>query len=442
MLEHECTTLAGLRQWFDSMPSDIIFRGQRRHFGEDGKTGLTSSFSRTNCATPLMFKWIHYTKDLLRGMSNSKYEDVNDEFSQALLQHYGWRSFYIDVTSNFSVAAWFASHTFNMKPFISAVEDCHEHCIQLTHQNASYSLGNELGHIYGFCRSTLEENGIGVVDLSILKPLDFIPRYSKQHAMLLGPLRETISSSLIHAHLKCPASILAEAAALEGFDRTEDLFPTQDEDAILDTLLRLPWTSANIDGLSIFKRGLPLPEYDLRPEKILPPHNAFYSPSWIADDRGGDELPFTMATFIRVPEDIFYSQPTPTSQRLEKVTRLLRERRCIAIETDGILRFPEFSDDSVYGKGVFICLVDERTAEISSIFMEHPGTIITSMGITRPWTYRLSGDGIWVRIAGSQDCPCNNPQIHFHNFWVVGSVEYLLSTGQLVEYNALDFRLE
>ncbi len=81
-----------------------------------------------------------------------------------------------------------------------------------------------------FCRSTLEENGIGVVDLSIIKPLDFIPRYSKQHAMLLGPVRETISSSLIRAHLKCPVSILAEAAALEGFDRTEDLFPTQDEE--------------------------------------------------------------------------------------------------------------------------------------------------------------------------------------------------------------------
>lgn len=171
--------------------------------------------------------------------------------------------------------------------------------------------------------------------------------------MLLGPLRETISSSLIHAHLKCPVSILAEAAAFEGFVRTEDFPLTQDEDAILDTLLGLPWTLLNKKGHPIFKRGLPLPEYDLR-EKILPPHKAFYSPLWIADDRGGDELPFKMATFIRVPEDIFYSQPTPAYQKLKKVTSLLRERRFIAIETDGILRFPEFSDDSVYGKGVFI----------------------------------------------------------------------------------------
>lgn len=440
MLEHRCTNLEELNQWLSSMPPDAIFRGQRHHHTKDGETNLSASFARHRCVPLLMFKWGHYAKDLIRVLTGSKYEEVNVELSQALLQHYGWRSFFVDLTSHFPVAAWFASHTFRSNRVVTVAEDCYESPMLLGYQNADYSLGNGDGHVYVLHRPALTERGIGIFDLAVMQPADFKARYSRQHALLLGPLDERVPAELIHAHLVCPASVLSEGAALAGFDKTGDLFPTREEDTILNILLNIPWICIlDHDNLPGFSRGLPLPEYDFRPVKTFPPQHAFYSPFWIADDRRDDEPPFKDTTFLRVPEEVFYPPPRPADQRLEKVSALLSAKRSLAIETNGIMRFPEFSNDCFYGKGVFVRLVDDETAEISSIVVEHPGMKVTAVVVTMPWTYRITGDARWTRIAGPQDCACNNDQRHVHDLWVVGSLEHLLSDGQFVERNALDF---
>ncbi len=59
-------------------------------------------------------------------------------FNQALLQHYGWRSFYVDCSACASVAAWFASHTFSQKNVIKLCEDCDELAIMMIKIRADY----------------------------------------------------------------------------------------------------------------------------------------------------------------------------------------------------------------------------------------------------------------------------------------------------------------
>jgi hypothetical protein len=55
-----------------------------------------------------MLRWCRYAKSVLdiylTGYSNPL------ESSQALLQHYGWRSFDVDCSTDPAVGTWFASH--------------------------------------------------------------------------------------------------------------------------------------------------------------------------------------------------------------------------------------------------------------------------------------------------------------------------------------------
>jgi len=135
MLEDRCANLEEVNQWLSTMPSDALFRGQTHHFSRDGKTNIETSFARHGCVPGLMQKWRHYATDLIRAMSGSRYEDVSVELSQALLQHYGWRSFFVDLTSHFSVAAWFASHSFKSGLVVSLAQDCFEEPIVLFQAN-------------------------------------------------------------------------------------------------------------------------------------------------------------------------------------------------------------------------------------------------------------------------------------------------------------------
>jgi hypothetical protein len=368
-------------------------------------------------------------------------KDITTEFSQALLQHYGWRSFYVDLTSHFPVAAWFASHTFNAESVLVYSEDCLHDTMLLGHRKAYYSSADREGHIYVLRESALTERQIGIFDLEITRPGDFSARYSRQHAFLIGPLTDGyVPPDLVYAHLVCPSSVLAQAAALSGFDKTEDLFPSREEDAILRAFLSIPWNRVE-DGCSppAFIRGLILPEYDFRHVGQYPAQNAFYTPFWIADDRVVDRPPFRSTTFLRVPEEVFYILPLPVDQKLEKISAFMRVKSSVAIETTGIVSFPEFPSASFYGKGVFLNLIDQETVEISSIIIEHPGMQITGVAVNEPWTYRINGDATWTRVSGPQDCPCNNDQRHLHNCWVVGALEHLFSEGEFVERNIFDF---
>src|SRR5688572_30167882 len=88
---------------------EYLFRGQTGHYvRHDGSVSLPSSFARHGCIPTLMMKWTFFATDLLR-LSGTATDGVAapPEFVQALLQHYGWRSFFVDLTSSAAVASWF-----------------------------------------------------------------------------------------------------------------------------------------------------------------------------------------------------------------------------------------------------------------------------------------------------------------------------------------------
>jgi hypothetical protein len=102
-----------LAAYFEQFGQVALFRGQAKEYlTQDKRSLITTSFMRNGCVPPLMLKWSHYAEAILR--THAKGFDDRDDLAtaQAILQHYGWRSFFVDATASPLVASWFASHSF------------------------------------------------------------------------------------------------------------------------------------------------------------------------------------------------------------------------------------------------------------------------------------------------------------------------------------------
>src|SRR5687768_9641214 len=105
---------AGVRLFLQKFGGHCLFRGQTDFYThENGEVSVPTTFERKGCVPPLMIKWSHYAQEALRVFRGGHDHDLSLSLSQALLQHYGWRSFFIDLTKSPEVACWFASHAFS-----------------------------------------------------------------------------------------------------------------------------------------------------------------------------------------------------------------------------------------------------------------------------------------------------------------------------------------
>src|SRR5262249_20731800 len=156
-------------------------------------------------------KWIRYAGGLLDAYVGRG--SGSDEFNQALLQHYGWRAFYIDCSANPMIAAWFASHTYQSKRQVELSEDYEERHDMLVKTYASYGFEPGEGHLYVFKRDAIAES-IGIFDLSAIKIDGFRPRPEVQSAWLLGPLRNAaVPLECFAAHIRCDREIFRDFAS-------------------------------------------------------------------------------------------------------------------------------------------------------------------------------------------------------------------------------------
>src|SRR6478736_149928 len=89
-----------------------LFRGQpNAYLDAHGTPTFQATFHRHGCVPLTTRKWTHYAGALIEHVSGGTIAPSLD-LSSALLQHYGWRSFFLDATTEPAVAAWFASHSY------------------------------------------------------------------------------------------------------------------------------------------------------------------------------------------------------------------------------------------------------------------------------------------------------------------------------------------
>ncbi|MBS0900129.1 FRG domain-containing protein [Pantoea dispersa] len=418
MEHYKLNSLDELKGILAQFEEGFLFRGQLDHFGEPNNPSIIASFDRQVCVPSETIKWMQYAGKVIDGVIG---KHVNDHcYVQAILQHYGWRSFFVDCSSSPAVSAWFASHKFTEKLGIDMCEDCGENFLWERKKFAHYNYEVGDGHLYVIDKSIGKK--VGLVDLASLTINGYLPRTEVQKAWLLGPtLGKPIPKECFVAQVTADRSIFREYAAMHGFKDTDSIFPPATKDPILKALLGLPWRE--IESIRdpefmvpVFKRALDLPEYQTSFEKIASPSTAFYRGEKISDlfnsiETGGGKV--TGGKFVDVPGIvIFGSANLNTPLRFPKIEKLLRGNNFLALEIDEIIKHPGMGYETVYQKGVGVINHAHNLIEICELVVMHPGLEMTKAGFSPGWFYLRKADGIWERHPHINECDCGNEDIH------------------------------
>ena len=440
-----------LADYFRTLGDGLLFRGQATHYVlSNGSVQLMPSQIRKGCVPPTLHKWTYYAMDAVRMFTDDATTSVNIEFVQALLQHYGWRSYYLDVTRSLAVAAWFGSHRFSSRTVLGVCDDCSGESILLEQQDATYERFDGDGHLYVLSRAAVEAAGLGVLPLCEQIRSDFTTRFGRQCAWMIGAMHGSLPEECIVAHVEAPAVVLAGVADNEGFSGVGDVFPSRNEDLWFELFLSVPWRGLpGNTNIPVFARGLELPEYDYKFVKHRDPREAFYRPFWIAERRDRfrpsseeDAIVPSLSdiTFYRVPEPVFYAVPHTGELRLPVLQRMVFERRAICIESDGIISLPERSDGHDYVKGIGVFAHEENCISVHAVILSHPGTQILGVGAKKGRFYATSEEGVWTTRAHPEQCSCDNLLRHEQHTWILAGLERALEQGSFHQIGANDFR--
>ncbi|HDW1745194.1 TPA: FRG domain-containing protein [Escherichia coli] len=395
--------------------TDVLFRGQNNRYGDPGLPSVKTSFDRHGCIPSEMLKWSRYAKNVL---STTIGHHVNDfKFIQALLQHYGWRSFYIDCSSNAAVGAWFASHQYDQQHTLEMSEDFAERPVWLRKLKARYTHSEGVGYLYILDKKAAEQ--VGLVDLASLKLEGFHPRMEAQAAWLVGPLQQTdLPQNCFLSEIKCSSEILRKYSSKNGFDTTSDLFPPITDDPILRMLLGLPWRElADVKDKSFpipaFHRALELPEYHESYVKIAWPQAAFFRGAKISQTFTSIDGDPNGCVIINVPEEALYGESDENATlHFSRIEDLINIKGSVAFEIDDLIQHVNMGHLSLYQKGIGVISRGANLFEVSELMVEHPGMDMTRVGFVRGWFYRKDENGLWAREQHTMECGCGDSRVH------------------------------
>lgn len=423
MEKHSLTSLRGLKAVLDGFGSDVLFRGQVRQFGSDEAPKMSTSFSRNGCIPPLMLRWSHSASFLLAALLGRDHREIGIEFTQAILQHYGWRSFYLDASSDSALSAWFAAHVFSSNRSIELCEDCFEDPVFLIKQKAKYDFQDGTGFLYVLSKDAMTRRGLGLVDLSSIVLPDCRPRFHIQKAWLVGPLPGDLPSDCVLASIQAPRSIFRTLAHERGFVDTVHVFPAPSEDPVLELLMSMPWKRQRPPNekkpeMRFFLQPLLFPEYHDSFQKHNPSNIAFYEGT-----RSDAQKIAPGVVVFDVPEVVVFGYASPISTGFPYLTETIRgDGRHFVFEIDSLVRRPG-NMTTEYLKGVAVTKTDGGLFSVAEFSVDHPGRQMTGCGIDLGWHYRIADDGTWVREITSDDCPCGNNSIHQHHLSMLTILE-------------------
>lgn len=424
-----CKSLEALEAAIGLSGPDALFRGQTKHFERaDGSPSLTTTFSRHGCIPDLMVKWHHYACKILKRYVQGRTDTPDLATDQAVLQHYGWRSFFLDTTGDAKVAAWFASNEYKSHKVVNLVEDCFESPVSLISEMASFEKTQGIGHLYVISRKMIRHAHIGAVHLSEIATNTGSPRYVRQDAYMVGPVDPVgLALECISYHITAPSDVLAAYAQ----DLTmETLFPSPNDDPILSELLAMPWEQINqgIGGIGFFRRSLPLPEYNQSILKHMPPSAAMYRPFWLKDVPQ-DPNDSVILSHVLCSARLYHGSSALTFE-LPHLTELLLVCDGVLVETQGLIYH---GMGSLYGKGVIVMKKGNGLVHVSELGVKHPGLQLQEFGKFPGVHFRVDESGTWHRAKHSEDCDCGDD--HHDHIHVLGRVEAGLSDGSIIKLN-------
>lgn len=432
---YEASNLAELESLMAQFGDDVLFRGQNSHYGEPGTPEVGTSFDRKGCIPSEMLKWCRYCQNVLDAFIPQYRDDF--AYQQALLQHYGWRSFYVDCTSNPGVAAWFASQSYSEESTLEISEDCHENPVWLKKRMARYDFHKGQGHLYVLSRDTVAN--VGLVDLATLTVDGSRPRTVAQSAWLIGPLRDkNLPQDCYVAQITAPREAFRDYAVTHGLTDTNTLFPSPTEDPILRALLGLPWDEIkhreSLPNLPAFRRALDLPEYHPSFVKIAPARTAFYRGAKILEVQNAIDGAGEGGIVVSIPDVVLYGSADRSAPlRFPLIDTLLDENGTVAFEADALIKLAQRGEFPLYQKGIGVLRRERDLFEVCELTVKHPGLEMTSVGFTSGWCYRRQQNGTWLREESEGECECGSEVVHGRHLSALHIAEDFLKNPD--EYN-------
>ncbi len=432
----DCQTPEELQKLFDGLAPGVLFRGQTKEYlRADGGPDLRTSFDRHGCIPSRMLKWWHYSRAILSTYVKG-FDGLTDlATDQAILQHYGWRSFFLDATADPAVACWFAANSYRSEPCGEMIEDCFEDPLFVIRQRAWYEPADDRGCIYVLSRKALRARDLQTVDLVEITTASGHHRCLAQSAFMVGPLNGPLPDDCIVTRVFAPSSVFREYAARSPELTCEALFPGSTVDPVMAALLSIPWVKREVEGdgigIDFFDRGLPLPEYDMRDIRRTGQTTAYYRRFWLADAAKPETL-LGETTFYLTEETLFHG--TGAGDLIfPNLTLLLREHTSVALEIDGLVRHPYVVSSGQYGKGIYLEGQEDGTMFLTELAVDHFGARPGGFGITRGCYFRVDDEFRWHRIEHPEQCDCGRDAHHAHPLVVAEHFEHALKEREFTQ---------
>lgn len=432
----DCQTVEELGACFDGLPPGVLFRGQTREYlRADGGPDIRTSFDRHGCIPSRMLKWWHYSRAILSTYVKG-FDGLTDlATDQAILQHYGWRSFFLDATADASVACWFAANSYRTEPCGEMIEDCSEDPLFVVRQRAWYEPADDRGCVYVLSRKALRARDLQTVDLVEITTATGRHRCLAQSAFMVGPLNGLLPDDCIVTRVFAPSSVFRAYAAQQPDLTCEALFPGPAIDPVMAALLSIPWVKREVDGdglgIDFFDRGLPLPEYEVKTIRRTGGGTAYYRRFWLADVAGPETL-LAETTFYLTDETTFHGRASG-DLIFPNLTRLLRERKSVALEIDGLVRHPYAASSGQYGKGIYLEAQEDGTMFLTELAVDHFGARPGGFGITRGCYFRVDDAFRWHRVDHVDQCDCGREAHHAHHLVVAEHFEHALKEREFTQ---------
>lgn len=430
-----CTDLGSLERALNALSPGSLFRGQRREYlRQDGGPDLRSSITREGCEPARMLKWWHCSRTILATFVKA-FDGLTDmAVDQAILQHYGWRSFFLDATSDPAVACWFAGNQYKLEPCGELIEDCWEDPVIVRRKRAWYEPADGQGCLYVISRKALRAHDLQAVDLLEITTSEGQHRCASQSAYMVGPLQINLPDDCLTTRIYAPTEVFAAFAERSNLT-TDTLFPSPTIDPVMAALLSIPWVKISAgdddvegrDSLEFFDRGLPLPEYEFRDLRRLGSSSAFYRRHWLADSvKPG--MRFAETAFYLTEETLFHGT-AKGDMSFPRLTELARSSNGVAVEIDGLVRHPYGARGSLYSKGIYIEAQPDGSILLTELGTQHPGGRPAGFGITRGIYFRPDPGDRWSRVEHPEQCGCGKELHHAHHLVVAEHFEHALTDG-------------
>lgn len=315
---------------------------------------------------------------------------------------------------------------------IELCEDYFESPVFLIHETAKYGPSDGQGHLYVFSKDRIEGHDIKAFNLSSINIRGTTPRFHKQKAWLIGPLRDELPSDTTLAHIYGDGAVFAELSSEAGFNDTATLFPDEQEDALLKILVSLPWkiverSEDGDEGLKIpfFRQSIEIPNYHFKGQKRLPPTVALFTGNRLSDEQDRDER-LKELCFFQMPDGSFFGKTERSTHPIPNASAVISRFKKVVLEIDEIIRMPEFEDQTSYAKGMYIERIDDETAWIGELVIDQVGLRPSGFGVNMGWHYKIDSIGTWTRFLHPGDCPCNNSFRHERLYSVLLVFDILL----------------